>query len=294
MEWTFQNISKRFGGVQALSSVTLDLSPGVYGLIGPNGAGKSTLMNIAAGLLKPDEGRVLLEHQEISGLKEEYYRHIGYLPQSAGVYPEFTGSEFLTYFGILKELPKKEASNRARRLLEQLHLSDAARQKTGTYSGGMKQRLLIGAVMIGEPQIMILDEPTVGLDPKERADFLNLLADLSRDRIIFYSTHIIQDIDRLAERVIFLNHGRIAVSGTRQAACEAVAGRVFESELTDAQFKEMEQHCRVISTARNGDRMHVRYLADHPLPGSAPVSPQLEDVYFHVFESGGGIGHGDL
>lgn len=290
MQWRFEGLCKSYGDIKALSPVTLDLTPGVYGLIGPNGAGKSTWMKLAAGLLKPTAGRILLDGRDIREYKEKYYEHIGYLPQSAGAYPNFTGAEFLTYFGRLKGLSGKAARQSAAELLELFHLSDAAKRKTKTYSGGMRQRLLIAAAMTARPDILILDEPTVGLDPKERSTLLNLLSSLSGDRIVFYSTHIIRDLERIADRVFFLRRGEIAVQGSLQEAVAALSGGVYTALLDGEKLARLEEEaaCQVISVRREDGGSLVRYYTEgQPMPDSRPAEPRLEDVYYALFGGDG-------
>ena len=199
-----KGVSKRYGKKEALHDVNIQFKTGIYGLLGPNGAGKSTLMNIVSDILEPTAGTVIYEGKEIRKLKEKYRKNIGYLPQRVGYYGDFTAGKTLEYFAVLRGVRKSEIVSRVDSVLEMVHLSEHKNEKVKTFSGGMKQRLGIAVTLVGDPQILIMDEPTVGLDPKERLNFRNLLSNLAEDKTIILSTHIVSDIDSIAKYVILI------------------------------------------------------------------------------------------
>lgn len=214
MELVIDRVSKQYKNKIAVDRISLTLGKGIYGLLGANGAGKTTLMRMLCGILTPTGGTITYDGLDVS---EEAYRAIlGYLPQDFGYYPEFSGREFLLYMAALKGLGKESAKNRVGELLELVSLADVAKKKIKTYSGGMKQRLGIAQALLNHPQILILDEPTAGLDPKERVRFRNLIAELGKDSIVILSTHIVSDIDRIADRILMMNHGKLVFDGTRE------------------------------------------------------------------------------
>ncbi len=213
MELVIDRVSKQYKNKIAVDRISLKLEKGIYGLLGANGAGKTTLMRMLCGILTPTSGTIVYDGIDVSA--EEYRAVLGYLPQDFGYYPEFTGRDFLLYMAALKGIGKSVAQKRVEELLELVSLSDVAKKKIKTYSGGMKQRLGIAQALLNTPQILILDEPTAGLDPKERVRFRNLIADLGKDNIVILSTHIVSDIDRIADRILMMNGGRLVFDGTR-------------------------------------------------------------------------------
>ena len=211
MELVIDRLTKQYKNKIAVDRVSLHLTPGVYGLLGANGAGKTTLMRMICGILKPTGGTVTLDHQDVS--EEGYRARLGYLPQDFGYYPEFDGEDFLMYMAALKGLEKSRAREKTKALLEFTALQDAAKKKIRTYSGGMKQRLGIAQVLLNDPDLMILDEPTSGLDPKERVRFRKLIEQLGKDKIILLSTHIVSDVERIADSVLLMRDGQIIWQG---------------------------------------------------------------------------------
>lgn len=211
MELVADRLSKRYQNKIAVDRVSLRLQPGVHGLLGANGAGKTTLMRMLCGILKPTEGTVAFDKMDVS--TEEYRAVLGYLPQDFGYYPEFTGQDFLLYMAALKGLNKINAKRKAEKLLELVTLQDAAKKKIKTYSGGMKQRLGIAQVLLNDPKLLILDEPTAGLDPKERVRFRDLIAELGKENIVLLSTHIVSDIEQIADNVILMKDGQFIWQG---------------------------------------------------------------------------------
>jgi ABC-2 type transport system ATP-binding protein len=234
MELVIDGVSKQYKNKIAVDRISLTLGKGIYGLLGANGAGKTTLMRMLCGILTPTSGTITYDGLDVS--EEGYRALLGYLPQDFGYYPEFSGRDFLLYMAALKGLGKESAKNRVNELLELVALTDVAKKKIKTYSGGMKQRLGIEQALLNEPQILILDEPTAGLDPKERVRFRNLIADLGKDNIVILSTHIVSDIDRVADRILMMNNGKLVFNGTR----EDISGDLEEFYLSEFGEGEVE------------------------------------------------------
>ncbi len=214
MELVIDRVSKQYKNKIAVDCINLTMRKGIYGLLGANGAGKTTLMRMICGILTPTSGTITYDGIDVS--EEEYRAILGYLPQDFGYYPDFSGRDFLLYMAALKGISKASAKKRVNELLELVSLTDNAKKKIKTYSGGMKQRLGIAQALLNYPQILILDEPTAGLDPKERAHFRNLIADLGKDNIVILSTHIVSDIDRIADRILIMNNGKLVFDGARE------------------------------------------------------------------------------
>lgn len=211
MELVIDRLSKQYKNKIAVDRISLRLQPGVYGLLGANGAGKTTLMRMICGILKPTSGTVSFDNKDVTS--EEYRAELGYLPQDFGYYPEFTGQDFLLYMAALKGLNKSYAKSRVKELLKLVALGDVAKKKIKTYSGGMKQRLGVAQVLLNDPKLLVLDEPTAGLDPKERVRFRNLLAGLGKENIVLLSTHIVSDIEHIADRVLLMKDGQLIYQG---------------------------------------------------------------------------------
>ncbi len=279
-------------GVQALRGVSLEVPAGMFGLLGPNGAGKTTLMKIAATLLEPDSGTVALDGRDLLSDKREARRALGYLPQEFGLYPALTAAQTLDYFARLKGV----ADNKERRalveaLLERVNLSDAARQKVGGFSGGMRQRLGIAQALVGRPRLIIVDEPTAGLDPEERARFHNLLAEIAcEETSVVLSTHIVSDVSSLCARMAIMRRGEIVASCTPREALGEIAGAVWEATVEREEVAALKSRLRVISAQVFGGRVRVRVYAGEGRPGEAfaPAAPTLEDFYFSRAAGQGG------
>lgn len=214
-----RNVTKKYGDKLALNDISMTLTEGVYGLLGPNGAGKSTLMNIVTDNLKYDTGQVFWKGEEIKKLKKEYRKILGYAPQQQGLYETFTGKRFLSYMGTLKEIPKKELENEIDRVSGYVNLKSVINRPIGTYSGGMKQRLLIAQAILGNPKLVIMDEPTAGLDPKERVRIRGKISELAAGKIIIIATHVVSDIESIAKEIIVLKEGKLVIKDTVETLC---------------------------------------------------------------------------
>ena len=273
-----ESVSKKFGKKEALSDVDLELEAGIYGLLGDNGAGKSTLMRLLVGVDTPTRGHILYEGEDISQLKEKYRGLLGYMPQEFAVFPGFTAGEFLTYMGALKGLSKRELKEKIPRVLAFVNLEDVKDKKVSTFSGGMKRRVGIAQALLNDPKILILDEPTAGLDPGERIRFSNILSNMSKDKTILFSTHIISDIEAITKSIIILNDGKIRAKTTSDKLIEKMKGRVFESRIPFSELAAYEKKVQIIRMRYEGERLKIRYTGD-AFEGARPVRANLEDYY---------------
>lgn len=281
MQLEIKSVTKQYRqGTWGVQDVSLRLTPGVIGLLGPNGAGKTTLMNMLATITRPSSGQVLWDGLDIAQKPDNLRRVLGYLPQDFGVYPHLNAVEFLRYMAAIKGLAKQAAQLRIESLLEVVGLTAVAQRPLGSYSGGMKQRVGIAQALLNDPQLLIVDEPTVGLDPEERNRFRQLIADLAVDRIIILSTHIVGDIEASATEIAILNQGRLRQHTTPEALLQAVEGRVWEWIVPAAALPQVRQRYLVSSAIRRSDGVHVRLVSARPPAAAArPVSPTLEDAY---------------
>lgn len=284
MELTIDCVSKHYQGkVWGLREFSLSLKPGIIGLVGPNGAGKSTLMRILATISLPTEGKVLWNGANIAQNPNLLRAVLGYLPQDFGVYPNLTAIEFLEYLAAAKGLDRVAARKRIDGLLELVNLRDAARRPLGGYSGGMKQRVGIAQALLNDPQLLIVDEPTVGLDPEERVRFRNLLSDLSGERIVLLSTHIISDVEAVATRIAFIRSGRLLTCNTPEALLQQVEGKVWEWSVTSDALPAIKQQHLVSGTIRRSSGIQTRVVSALPPHAQAqPVAPRLEDAYLYL------------
>lgn len=273
-----ESLSKKFGKKEALSDVNLELDSGIYGLLGDNGAGKSTLMRLLVGVDTPTRGHILYEGEDISQLKGQYRGLLGYMPQEFAVFPGFTAGEFLTYMGALKGLSKRELKEKIPRVLAFVNLQDVKDKKVSTFSGGMKRRVGIAQALLNDPKILILDEPTAGLDPGERIRFSNILSNMSKDKIILFSTHIISDIEAITKNIIILNDGKIRAKTTSDKLIEKMEGLVFETMLPFTELAAYEKKIQIIRMRYEGEYLKIRYT-DSTLEGARPVQANLEDYY---------------
>ena len=285
-----KNISKTYkkGTVKALDDFSVTLTSGVYGLLGPNGAGKSTLMNIITDNLNADNGEILYDGENIKKLGKDYRTVLGYMPQQQGLYDDFTLNRFLWYMAALKGLKKKEAKAKITSLLETVNLKDSAHKKLGSFSGGMKQRALIAQALLNDPKILILDEPTAGLDPKERIRIRNFISEIAENKIVLISTHVVSDIEFIAKEIILLKSGQLVSHDTCNNLIKEIENKVFEIEINKEELKSFQNNYRVSNLFHNDDKIIVRTVTDN-LPENykvQPVKPTLEDLYLYVFETG--------
>ena len=285
-----ENLSKSYSTgrsaspVKALHNVSLTIPPGMYGLLGPNGAGKSTLMRTLATLQEPDEGSVFFGNIDVLNQKEELQKTLGYLPQDFGLHPKAKAEELLNYFAIMKGI--RESSSRrevVEALLKQTNLWDVRRQKLGGFSGGMRQRFGVAIAMLGNPKLIIVDEPTAGLDPGERVRFLNLLSEMGENSVVILSTHIVEDVAELCTRMAVINKGRILLETEPSRAIKNLSGKVWRKAINRSELRRLEQEHLILSTKLSGGRTVVHIYSDQ-LPGNdfEQVAPDLEDVYFNT------------
>ena len=268
------------GAVKALDNFSVTLTPGVYGLLGPNGAGKSTLMNIITDNLNADGGEVVYDGENI--------KKLGYMPQQQGLYDDFTLNRFLWYMAALKGLKKKEAKEKITQLLETVNLTDTAHKKLGSFSGGMKQRALIAQALLNNPEILILDEPTAGLDPKERIRIRNFISEIAEDKIVLISTHVVSDIEFIAKEIILLKKGQLISHDSPNKLTKELENKVFEVEIQREDLKYFQDNYRVSNLCHNDNSIIVRIVTDNPPTDCqyTTAKPTLEDLYLYIFEQG--------
>jgi ABC-type multidrug transport system ATPase subunit len=280
---TIRSLSKTYAnGVRALDNVNLDIPNGMFGLLGPNGAGKSSLMRTLATLQEADSGSVDFNGLDVLKEKDAVRRQLGYLPQDFGVYPKVSAEDLLEHFAVLKGLtqrkPRREVVDG---LLRQVNLWDARKRKLGTFSGGMRQRFGIAQALIGNPKLVIVDEPTAGLDPEERNRFLNLLAEIGEQVVVILSTHIVEDVTDLCPRMAIMNKGQVLLTGEPMAAISALNNQVWRKQVSKAALPDYEARLNVLSKRLIGGLPVINvFSADCPEPGFEQVAPDLEDVYF--------------
>ncbi len=289
------DLSRRFGTCTAVDHLNLTVTNGVYGLLGVNGAGKTTLMRMICTLLKPTQGQILCNGRDIFEMEGEYRRLLGYLPQDFGFYPEFTVAEYLSYIAAVKGLRPGAAKRRIRELLPQVGLAKAANQKMKTLSGGMKRRAGIAQAMLNDPKILILDEPTAGLDPTERVRFRNLISELSQDRIILLSTHIVSDVEYIANEIWLMKDGRFVQQGTLEEILESAKISVWSCQVSQQLAAKLGRAYKVSNMKSRGRAIELRVISHRsPLEGAVPVTPTLEDVFLYYFGEKGEAADGSL
>ncbi len=285
MVLTYDGIGKNYGNRTALRRVSFSLHEGVCGLLGPNGAGKSTLMNITAGNLKASSGAVLLDGKKADASMEGFRARLGYMPQQQTFYPEFRVTKFLSYVAALRGMKKEVAEKRIPEVLGLVDLTDVSHQKIRSLSGGMKQRLLIAQAVIHDPDILILDEPTAGLDPKQRIAIRNLVAKISMHKIVILATHVVSDVEYIADDILLLKEGEVLRHNTRNELTEEIEGKVYELTVREEQLDDISSRFLTGNIVRDGSFLRVRILTEAPPPGVAAraVRPELEDVYLWHF-----------
>ena len=280
MALVLENVSKLYGDTVALDRTSFTLNCGIYGLLGPNGAGKTTLMRIMTDLLAPSTGRVLLDGQDISALGGEFRKRLGYLPQDFGVYPNFTAEQFLLYIGRLKGLSKFEAKRQTDELLHLVGLEKKQRKKLGSFSGGERQRVGIVQALLGDPDILILDEPTAGLDPEERIRFRGILSGLSQQRLVLLSTHIVSDLEAVANEIILLKNGVVLKRETPFELLRTLEGAVWTVRIPAGEEAVLTGEYLCSNVMHRDGKSVLRLLSDRkPHPDAAPVTPNMEDMY---------------
>jgi ABC-type multidrug transport system ATPase subunit len=280
LDLVIDNVSKRYGGGSwALRNFSLQLKPGVLGLLGPNGAGKTTLMSILATITRATAGRVQWNGAGIAADPDALRAVLGYLPQDFGVYPNLNAVEFLEYLAAVKGLDAATAGRRIDELLNLVNLTDVRKRPLGGYSGGMKQRVGIAQALLNDPQLLIVDEPTAGLDPEERMRFRNLLSELSGERIVILSTHIVSDVEAAATDIALISHGALVARASPEELLSRVEGKVWEWVLPSSELNAARQKYLISNTARRSDGVHARVLGEDPPRSVQPVTPNLEDAY---------------
>ena len=284
MKLEIQGVSKQYDGkVWALRNFSLELGPGALGLLGPNGAGKSTLMRILATIANPTEGAVRWNGVDIAERPDELRSVLGYLPQDFGVYPNLNAEEFLEYLAAVKGIEAGAARRRIEELLELVNLTDARKRPLGGFSGGMRQRVGIAQALLNDPKLLIVDEPTAGLDPEERVRFRNLLSELSGERIVILSTHIVSDVEAMATSIAIVSRGRLVTHAAPEALLAQMEGNVWEWVVGSEQLPAARQRFLISTVTRRSDGVHARVVSDAaPGPGAQSVAPTLEDAYLHA------------
>lgn len=281
---TLSHISKSYGKFLAVEDINLELEHGLYGMLAPNGTGKTTLIKMITTLLFPSEGEILYDGIPIQKMGEKYRDLIGYLPQQFGYYKNNTPLQYLDYLAALKNLPKQVLREKIGELLELVGLSDVADKKMKKFSGGMIQRVGIAQAMLNDPKILILDEPTAGLDPKERARFRNIISALSKDRIVILSTHIVSDIESIANQVIMIKDKHLYQMDTVANICGLLDGKVYERPVADDDFTDFEKEHLVLSARQEQEFLQVRYYSEKPEAEAKPCTPNLEDMFLVSYQ----------
>lgn len=278
------NLIKSYGKKTALDGFTYEFTDGIYGLLGPNGAGKTTLMNIITQTLKPTQGCVLADGKNAAEEGKKYRRLLGFMPQQQALYPDFTLTRFLYYMAGLKGIPKDKATPQIEELIDKVNLSEASHLKLGGFSGGMRQRALLAQALLGDPKIIILDEPTAGLDPKERIRLRNLIAETAFDKIVIIATHVVPDIEFIAKEVLLLKEGRLTQSGSPAELCAEIEGKVYEILTEENMLSEIQNTMQVANITHKNEQLCVRVLSENPPQWEHyTVSPTLEDLYLYHF-----------
>lgn len=279
------NVSKSYGKFSVLEDINIEFTNGVYGLLAPNGAGKTTLIKMLTTLLFPNEGQILYNDTDIFSLGDEYRNILGYLPQEFGYYKNYSPRKFLQYLSALKGLDKNAAKKKIDELLELVGLENVRDKKMKKFSGGMIQRVGIAQAMLNDPKILILDEPTAGLDPKERVRFRNLLAELARDRIVILSTHIVSDIESIANEVIMIKDKRILYKDNLNNICKILEGKVYETEVAFDQVSDFRNKYFSLSERQEGNKMKIRFVSEYKSEDVwTSVKPSIEDVFLYVYK----------
>ena len=283
------NLTKRFGDFTAVDDMNIRITNGVYGLLGANGAGKTTLMRMICTLLTPTSGQILCDGKDIQKMEGEYRNLLGYLPQEFGLYPEFSVKDYLLYIASLKGIRPVVAKKRVKELLEQVGLSKAANKKMKKLSGGMKRRVGIAQAILNNPKILILDEPTAGLDPTERVRFRNMISELSKERIVILSTHIVSDVEYIANEIWLMKNGRLVQQGSLDVVLDSMPEKVWSFVTSQAEAEKFMKQYKVSNMKTDRDGVELRIIsAQQPSASAKAVQPNLEDVFLYYFGEKGG------
>ncbi len=285
MNLTIDHVSKSFGSKKALDGIHMELTRGVYGFLGANGSGKTTLMRILASVMKPSTGQIYLNGKDIVKMDHEYRDLIGYLPQHVGLYKDFSAEKFLKYIAALKGLAKEKTQDKVNEVLDIVGLSEHRKEKLGKYSGGMKQRIGIAQALLNDPMILIVDEPTAGLDPKERIRFRNLLSHISTNRIVLLSTHIVSDIESIAKEVLILKKGQLIRKEKPEKLLRGMDGKVWTIVIDEKEIAKYQSMFKVGNINRIQDQFQLRMISDvKPCLHAVHAAPNLEDLYLYYFD----------
>ena len=286
---TFENVTKKYGDFTAVSNIQLELTEGIYGFLSPNGAGKTTILKMAATLLNTTSGNIYWDGKNIWEMGGQYREIIGYMPQQFGYYRDYTAMGYLKYLAALKGLDKRKAVSKIEELLEKVNLLDVKDKKLKTFSGGMIQRVGIAQAMLNDPKILILDEPTAGLDPKERAKFREVLTTYAKGRIVLYSTHIVSDVENIANRIVMLKDHELYCNATVDELCQKLKEKVFSTHIDETEYEKFAKEHFVLSSKIEKDKMQIRFVKEGENVGKIKDSwnaevPNLEDVFLYLYE----------
>lgn len=286
MKLEIKNLNKNYGDVQALKSVNLSLEPGIYGLLGPNGAGKSTLINLLTDNVKREQGQILLDGEEILTMGKAYRKLLGYMPQQQGCYEDFTAGAFLIYIGQLKGMSKKEAEAKSMELLKIMNLDEVIHKKIGEFSGGMKQRLLLAQALLNNPKILILDEPTAGVDPQERIRIRNYISEIASDKIVILATHIVSDVEAIAKEIILLKNGKVIQMDSPYQLIDKISESIYEICIKQEELEQVRKKYIVGNIRYTEQGLAVKIIAEKPPTEMQykKASGNLEDVYLYHFQ----------
>ena len=284
MELKVKNLVKCYGDVCALDHVSFQLHNGIYALLGPNGAGKSTLINVLCTLLKQEEGEVCFNGESIQTCKKEYLKHIGYMPQEHCLYEEFTLQDFLYYIGDLKGMKLSEIKSQSMQLVKKVKLEEVFHKKIKGFSGGMKQRAMLCVALMNDPDLLILDEPSAGLDPLKRIEMQKLIAELGKGKIILIATHVVSDVESIADEFLILKKGKLLMKESREQLIARLEHKVKEFRVEEQEYKQMKEQYRISNVHYDGIKMLIRVIDPADEEKGSYVNPNISDVYFYIFD----------